>query len=287
MSDNTVIISPAMQVNEARKKRDREELEALMKEAGASEEPKKEIQEEAQEEVKEQPVVEETEEVAIEKPEKEDKTDWKKRYGDARRHMDELKKEIKELKEKTAEPTKLPATKEELEKMRKDHPDVARFIEAMAMEVAQKQGQASTQEIKEELKELQKERTFAKIRKTHADFDSLIDTEEFHTWAEAQPKVVSDMVYGTNPDDVIWAISQYKAANGLTQKEKTQKKKKEEIDAALDVRTPSKSAPEQDLTRKMWSESKVDTLTQAEYKKYAEEIDQAMRSGKFVYDLSK
>jgi hypothetical protein len=54
------------------------------------------------------------------------------------------------------------------------------------------------------------------IRKSHPDFDELRDSDEFHNWAEEQPKWVRDALYENmdDPASVIRVIDLYKVDNG-------------------------------------------------------------------------
>ena len=62
------------------------------------------------------------------------------------------------------------------------------------------------------------------------------------------------------------------------------KKAEEDIEAAASVSVKGKAVPEGEQQTK-WSESKVYALSDKDYAKYAEEIDQAMADGNFIYDM--
>ena len=66
-----------------------------------------------------------------------------------------------------------------------------------------------------------------KIRETHPDFDTLRKADEFHDWAEAQPKWVQDAIYenADDPASVVRVIDLYKVDKGLTKTAKKASKK--------------------------------------------------------------
>ena len=70
---------------------------------------------------------------------------------------------------------------------------------------------------------------------------------------------------------------------GITSKKKSSSDK----DAAKAVGTRSgKSTPESDETKSYIKESDVAKMSAVQYEKAADEIAEAIRTGKFIYDLS-
>ena len=64
-------------------------------------------------------------------------------------------------------------------------------------------------------------------------------------------------------------------------------KPKSDKDAAKSVSTKnSRSKPQQDETSTYIKESEVQKMSAQEYEKHSDEIMEAIRSGKFVYDVS-
>jgi len=175
---------------------------------------------------------------------------FKKRYGDLRRHMQDKEKEWDEkfktfenrLKKESIIP---PKSDEDIEQWAKEYPDVAGVVETIAAKKAQEMFNKA--EVK--LKELDKAQTEAErvkaenvIRKSHEDFDDLRSSEEFHTWADEQPKWVQDALYenSDDPASVVRVIDLYKVDKGLT---KTAKKAKAK-DAAKTVPKRTKTKVE-------------------------------------------
>lgn len=221
---------------------------------------------------------------------------FKKRYGDLRRHSQQqqltLQKQIDELRTQLTQSTekqiKLPTSEDELAKWAETYPDVAKIVETIAIKKAQEQ----TASIEERFKNLdERERLTARekaeleLMKIHPDFDAIRDTDDFHNWADEQPKWVQDALYENDTDarSAARAIDLYKIDRNIT-KAKT---KKEDTSAAQGVRTRSeRSAPTGQDTEGVIYESQVAKMTSKQYEANEEKINAAMLSGKFVYDLS-
>ncbi len=261
--------------NEEKRKMEEDELEQMLKEQKGE--------------------VEETEQPEEEEPTTAEEKTFKKRYSDLRRHQqkqaEEFKTELAELKRQLADATKkemkLPKSDEDIETWAKDYPDVAAIVETIAMKKASEQSSALEERIKA-IDEMQmsatKEKAEAELMRLHPDFDEIRDSDEFHEWAEAQPKWVQDALYENDNDarSAARAIDLYKADMGIGKK-----KPKSDKDAAKSVSTKnSRSKPQEDETSTYIKESEVQKMSPQEYEKRSDEIMEAIRSGKFVYDVS-
>ena len=187
--------------------------------------------------------VEETTEEVEEEPANAEEKTFKKRYSDLRRHQqkqaEEFKTELAELKRQLADATKkemkLPKSDEDIETWAKDYPDVAAIVETIAMKKASEQSSALEERIKA-IDEMQmsatKEKAEAELMRLHPDFDEIRDSDEFHEWAESQPKWVQDALYENDNDarSAARAIDLYKADMGIGKK-----KPKSDKDAAKSV----------------------------------------------------
>lgn len=264
-----------MNKNRLRAEQDEKELEEMVK----TQEP------ETQEEKAEAPTQEE-------KPLSREEESFKKRYGDLRRHMQEKEKEWQEkfealearMKNNMIAP---PKSDEDINQWVKKHPDVAAIVKALAAKEAESKFKMAEDRLKE-LDEARFEATRTKseqeIRKAHPDFDELRDSDDFHDWAEEQPKWVQDALYvnSDDPRSVIRVIDLYKVDKGLTKKDQ----KAREKEAAGIIKPNSKAKVEVDEKQNYFRESQVAKMSDKEYEKRQDEILEAMRSGKFVYDLS-
>ena len=261
--------------NEEKRKIEEEELEQMLKEQRGE-------------------VEETTEEVEEEPTTAEEKT-FKKRYSDLRRHQqkqaEEFKTELAELKRQLADATKkemkLPKSDEDIEQWAKDYPDVAAIVETIAMKKAQEQSTALEERLKA-IDEMQssasKEKAEAELMRLHPDFDTIRDSDSFHEWAEEQPKWVQDALYENDNDarSAARAIDLYKADMGIGKK-----KPKSDKEAAKSVSTKdSRSKPQENEESTYLKESDVQRMSPKEYEKRSDEIMEAIRTGKFIYDMS-
>jgi len=261
--------------NEEKRKKEEEELEQMLKEQKG--------------EVEEQP-----EEQEAEPTNAEEKT-FKKRYSDLRRHQqqqaEEFKKEIETLKSQLSQAAqkemKLPKSDEDIEQWAADYPDVAAIVETIAMKKAREQSTALEERMKA-IDELQtsatKEKAEAELMRIHPDFGDIRDSDEFHDWAEEQPKWVQDALYDNDNDarSAARAIDLYKADMGISKE-----KPKSDKAAAKSVSTKdSRSKPQENEATTYLKESQVQKMSAQEYEKRSDEIMEAIRSGKFVYDVS-
>lgn len=229
-------------------------------------------------------------------PETAEEKTFKKRYGDLRRHAQkkeqELQDQIDQLRDQLEASTKkeiqYPKSEAELEKWMKQYPDVAQIVETIAMKKAREQAsefETKFQQIDEMKLEAQREKAEAELMRIHPDFEEIRDTDDFHNWVEEQPKWVQDALYDNDTDAVsaARAIDLYKADMGIKTKKSSSKNK----DAATSVGTRgTRSAPDSDEGSGSIKESQVAKMSAQEYEKRQEDIAEAIRTGKFIYDLS-
>ena len=264
--------------NEERIKKEEEELEQLLKE--------QRTQEEADDGAGE----------AEPEPTNAEEKTFKKRYSDLRRHQqkqaEDFKKEIEQLKRQLGDAAKtqmrLPKSDEDIEEWSKEYPDVAAIVETIATKKAREQSTALEERMKviDELQQsASKEKAEAELLRLHPDFGEIRDSDDFHDWAEEQPKWVQDALYENDNDarSAARAIDLYKADKGI----KSDKKSKKDKGAAEAVSAKNaRSAPQADESSTYLRESQVQKMSSKEYEKYSDEIMEAIRTGKFIYDLS-
>ena len=129
-----------------------------------------------------------------------------------------------------------------------------------------------------------KEKAEAELMRLHPDFNDIRDSDEFHDWAEDQPKWVQDALYDNDNDarSAARAIDLYKADMGITTKKSATSK-----DAAKYVSTKNtRSRPQENEASNYLRESQVQKMSPQQYEKMSDEIMEAIRSGKFIYDVS-
>lgn len=224
----------------------------------------------------------------------EEKT-FKKRYGDLRRHAQkkesELQQQIDELRTQLEASTKkeiqYPKSESELEAWMEKYPDVAQIVETIAMKKAHEQAsefESKFKQIDEMKLEAKREKAEAELMRLHPDFEEIRDTDEFHSWVEEQPKWVQDALYDNDTDAVsaARAIDLYKSDKGIKKDKGRSRKGAEQAVGARSER----SSPESDDTKGSIRESQVAKMSATQYEAMADEIAEAIRTGKFIYDLS-
>ena len=255
-------------------KKDEEELEQLIAEN------KGEVKEEAEEQEPEPTSAEE-------------KT-FKKRYGDLRRHAQQkesdLQEQINQLKEQLDSATKkqiqLPKSDEDIEAWAKEYPDVAAIVETIAIKKSKEQSKEledRIQKINEMQESATKEKAEVELLKLHPDFVDIREDDDFHNWAEEQPQWVQKALYENDNDakSAARAIDLYKADRNIGKKKTSSK------DAALATNPKStRTKPQTNEESTYLKESQVQKMSSQEYERRADEVMEAIRTGKFIYDVS-
>jgi len=180
-----------------------------------------------------------------------------------------------------------PKSDEDIENWAKEYPDVAGIVETIAAKKAQemfKKAEDRLSQLDEIQYEAERKTAESKIRESHPDFDKLRESDEFHSWAEAQPKWVRDALYENmdDPDSVVRVIDLYKIDSGETPQAKKAKTKA----AAKTIGKGSRTKVDPTEAGSMIRESEVAKMSAREFESREAEITKAMRTGKFVYDLS-
>lgn len=224
----------------------------------------------------------------------EDKS-FKKRYGDLRRHTqlkeNELQSRISALEQQLSSSTKseikLPKSDQDIEAWAREYPDVAAIIETIAIKKAREQSVDLEERVKviDEMRaSASKDKAQVELMQMHPDFDKIREDDDFHNWAEEQPKWIQDALYDNENDarSAARAIDLYKADRGITTKKPSSNK-----DAARSVNTRSeRSRPNDNDSKGHIRESQVSKMSAQEYEKRSDEIMDAIRTGKFIYDIS-
>lgn len=261
--------------NEDRHKREEEELERLIAEQKGE--------------------VEEGNEPHEAEPANAEERSFKKRYGDLRRHQQSKEKEYEDrivaleqqLKQATKQEIKLPKSDEDIEAWTKQYPDVAAIVETIAIKKAKEQSADLEDRVRavDEMRESAvREKAEATLMQMHPDFDTIRESDDFHEWADEQPKWIQDALYNNDNDakSAARAIDLYKADKGIKAKKSSTSK-----DAARSVNTRNqRSAPSSQGNNGAILESDVQKMSAVEYEKHSDEIMEAIRTGQFIYDIS-
>jgi len=217
---------------------------------------------------------------------------YKKRYSDLRSHQNKQAEELKALKAQLDNAQERgdirpPKSDEDIEAWSRQYPDVAAIVERIAEKKAQEKfsgAESRLQEIDRITAESDRNRMEDEIRAMHPDFNELRSSDEFHDWAGEQPKWVQDALYenSEDPASVTRVIDLYKVDKGLD----TKTRKKSSKAAASAVVTKRTTRPDQSDSSGNFSESQVHKMTAAQYDKQSDAIMEAIRAGKFDYDMT-
>jgi hypothetical protein len=270
--------------NQQRIAQDELELQSLMGKT-----PEEAVEEDKEPEEK---VVAEKTAPEVEPTDPEEKS-FKKRYGDLRRHLSEKEKEWEEkiaaLQTQSQKPQTVlpPKSDEDIAEWASKYPDIAAIVETIANKKADEKLSKYKNKF-EEYEQLTYETARTKatnaIREAHSDFDELKKSDEFHQWADEQPKWVQDALY-ENEDDarsVIRVLDLYKVDKGLT----TSGKKSKEKEAASFIAAKTKTNVDFDNSGDTFRESQVNKMSADEYSKKEAKIMEAIRKGNFIYDMT-
>ena len=228
-------------------------------------------------------------------PEGAEEKSYKKRYADLRRGSQKAKADLEarinalesQLKQSTAQEIKLPKSDEDIDAWASQYPDVAAIVETIAIKKAREQQvglQDKVKEIDAMRESATREKAEVELLKAHPDFDEIRDSDEFHNWAEEQPKWVQDALYENDNDarSAARAIDLYKADMNIKTKKPSSNK-----EAAKSVNTRNtRSQPDATSNNTKMSESRVNKMSTKEYEKHQDEIMDAIRKGEFIYDIS-
>ena len=217
---------------------------------------------------------------------------FKKRYGDLRRHMADKEKEWQEKVDQAGaygrgDTLVPPKSDEDIAEWAAQNPDVAGLVETIAAKKAEEmfsKADSRLQKLDELQNEAVRKTAEATITQSHSDFQSIKDSDEFHDWAEEQPKWVQDAVYenADDPRSVIRVLDLYKIDKGLTKEAKKANTKA----AASIVSKTSKTKVDADEAGGQIRESDIAKMSSKDFETNLDEINKAMRTGKFVYDIS-
>ena len=270
-SEQKVAFASRKYNNEDKLKRDEEELQELL-----AEQKGESIEEESQ-------------------PEGGEEKTFKKRYGDLRKHSQDtkqsLEKQINDLKNQldksTKQEIKLPKSDDDIDAWAARYPDVAAIVETIAIKKAREQ----SKDLEERVKEIDamresatKERAEVELLKIHPDFGEIRDSDDFHEWAGEQPKWVQDALYENDNDarSAARAIDLYKGDRNMSTKKSSSDK-----EAARSVSNKRvRNTPDTDKSGNGFKESQVSKMSAHEYERNADAIMEAIRSGRFDYDMS-
>lgn len=222
----------------------------------------------------------------------EDNHDYKKRWSDLKKRYDEKITDYKvalaeaESSEGKEPNVQIPKTEAELEVFKETEPKLYELFTG----IAKLQVKEDTEQVKQQLNELNdrelklaKSKALEEIRSNHNDFDTITNSEDFHNWAENQPKEIQEWIYNnpTNSSLAIRAIEMYKSDVAKVEKDESADltQSQEVVDASSMVSTRPTQEPNA-TSKKIWSEKEIKGLSMDQYDAHESEIDQAILEGR-------
>ena len=232
------------------------------------------------------------ENLEIEKDTPYKKPDYKKRYDDLKKHYDAKLNEFKSreqelLEEATKNRTeyKAPKTAEELEEFKNQYPDVYEVVET----VAHLQSESKAKVLEERLSKLQereqqlvRQDAEKRLMERHPDFEDIRNSDDFHSWAKEQPKVIQDWIYNNanDADLASRALDLFKKDFGI-EPTKTKSSSRQTRQSAADM-VSTKTTSVEPKQKKIWSEKEIAAMSIDEFDRYESEISDAMQEGRIV-----
>ena len=233
-----------------------------------------------------------------EEPEKKDRPykrpNYKKRYDDLKTHYDRKLNEFKSREQelldeatKSRPEYKAPKTPEELEQFKRKYPDIFEVVETVSHMQSEEKAKVleerlSSLQLREE--ELLRKDAEKRLRDNHPDFDELRNSDNFHSWAKAQPESIQTWIYNNTGDADLAsrALDLFKKDTGMdsTPKNKRSNSKPSRKSAADMVST--KTTTVDTRQDKIWTEREIAAMSLDQFDKYEEDINQAVSEGRVV-----
>ena len=225
------------------------------------------------------------------------RTNYKKRYDDLKKHYDDRLSQFKQREQellaetRAAQPEyKAPKTPEELQKFKKEYPDLYETVET----VAHLQSERQIQDLQSQLSSVQqreadimRREAESGLRESHPDFEDIRGSEEFHDWAKEQPEQIQDWIYKNAVDAKLAskAIDLFKLEQGISTpsvQSKKSRQKQSTHETAADLVSTKTTTVDAAQPQKVWTEREIAAMSMDQFDKYEEEINQAVSEGRVV-----
>lgn len=219
---------------------------------------------------------------------------WEKRYRDLQSYsskkIHQLEGEIRSLQQQNVPRLEAPKTPEELEAFKGKNPEMYAVIQSMANMLFQAHISKYDQQLAEMQGTLQvsaQEKAILKLREAHPDYEQIMNSDEFHEWAQRQSTQVQDWVY-RNPDNAdlaIQAISLYKYHSGWGKDKGATNVAQQGGDLAVNTRSSQvdQGALSRNHPAYVWTESEIARMRPEEFSKWDQHITLAQREGRILF----
>lgn len=205
---------------------------------------------------------------------------------------DALKAQLDEAIKAKIELPKDISSKEEAEAWMKSYPELSKVIRFIAIDM-NKDVKEEVTKTKEQLAELEfrkiRQEAFLRLTELQPDWQDIINSSKFKEWLETKSEAYQNAIHRQlNPDAASDIIDVYRA-QVLDREVKKPKKENEDRRAAERVVRTTPSGPASEGSEFKYSESYILEMSKKDknwYAKNEEKIDEAIRQGKFEYDLT-
>ena len=235
---------------------------------------------------------EEVKEAQKDKPYK--RPNYKKRYDDLKTHYDRKLNEFKSREQelldeatKSRPDYKAPKTPEELEQFKKKYPDVFEVVET----VAHMQSEEKAKVLEERLSTLQERETELvrkdaekRLRDNHPDFDDIRNSDDFHSWAKAQPNDIQKWIYSNkgNAELAGRALDLFKKDIGINSSPKKRKSNSKQSRKSAADMVSTKTTTVEPRQDKIWTEREIAAMSLDQFDQHEDAINQAVSEGRVV-----
>lgn len=226
---------------------------------------------------------------------------WENRYKNAQAKMTKDSQRAKELEAKVVEMSNTIAAMEamkeksqssvaeaieenvDLSEIIKDFPEIVKplqkYVDARIGMIDNKLNESSKELLAAQQAELDRKHLEG-IAAVHPDFETVSKSSDFAIWLERQTKMWKSVAVDGETQDVIALLSKYKKDLGLDSKSVS---KEELVEKAKQNVEPTLSkARKQNIgsSKKIWSRSEIEKLSDKQYKKFEKDIDRAYSEGR-------
>lgn len=229
---------------------------------------------------------------------------WKKRYGDLRSHLQEqsteknqeINKLKNQLEESSKQNTDIPVDPEQFKAWMETYPTVAnnvRMIVSQEIQGMRDQLGETEKNIKERDNKSKLEEAKMKLNAAHPDFyggdNPIVKSTEFWNWLDKQeeegaPNHKQNFSEGSNAKLASDSLKLFKLE---TNHGKTKTPKANSNDGASSIRSSNTTTPSSSSNSEYkYTESQIESMNPREYDLLEDKIEEALRSGKVLMDLS-
>jgi hypothetical protein len=229
-------------------------------------------------------------------PEVKPEHNWEKRYKDLQSYtakkINTLESQVQEVMQQGVTRIEAPKTPEELEAFKGQNPETYAVIQSMADTLFQSHMTKYDQQLAAMQGTLQvsaQEKAVLRLKEAHSDYETIMNSDEFHDWAAAQSTQVQDWVY-KNPDNADLAIQalslfKYHSGWGKSKTDTSNTQRQSGGDASVNTRSNrvEPGATDKNHPAYVWKESEIAAMRPEVFEKWDEHITLAQRENRILF----